>query len=56
MTIQSQEWRKRAAEHRADADLEPLANAKVRLMVSAKRLDELAEQAERIAVLKLERS
>ncbi len=56
MTIQSQEWRKRAAEHRAGADLEPLANAKVRLIVSAKRLDELADQAERVEILKLERS
>lgn len=52
MSNQSQEYRKRAAEHRADAEAEPLANAKGRLLTSAKRLDELAEQSERVDFLK----
>lgn len=56
MTNHSDELRKRAADNRDDAENEPLANAKARLLLSANRLDELADQAERVQVLKLARS
>lgn len=55
MTILSQEYRKRAAYNRAEADDTSLPNARARLLHSAKRLDELAEQAERSQTARAER-
>ena len=56
MSTLSQDYRKRAAENRAEAELTLLPNARNRLLMSAYRLDELASQAERVDDMKAARA
>jgi hypothetical protein len=56
VSTQSLDWRKRATETRTEADGTFLPNVRTKLLASAKRFDELAEQVERIEALKLSRT
>lgn len=53
MSTQSLDWRKRAEKTRIEADSAFLLNVRIRLLASAKRFDELAEQVEQLETLRM---